>query len=404
MNIKALNQKYILITLSIFFIFQSFTGIIKYYFTNYNITLLIYVPNILMIMYIVLHFYKIFYTLKISKTFFLILSIFFIATLNSLFYIQNIYQILFGYYIFIVMFFGFLAYDIFKKDIHSYISFITILLLIINLGVILNVYYEYPWTTINYMIGNMEIESAKKLTYFGENRYAGFGLSSYSTASIILVLSALVLSFTKKPLNIFLIWLSSFISITITTSKAPIIAITIIGIILIIKKILFKYRLANLFIYLLVLIGIFLPFSTYFVKYKFTNSEILFASFSDRLANTWPNVFHLLEHHGSLIFGRGIGGIGTSQKNFEVLLYNPGDNLYMFLYGNFGLFFIFFVLFYLIKLTNIDKKTNYGFFIYLYSIVLFVNGISISTLELSIFSLIFGFILAEFISNKKGNT
>ena len=56
-----------------------------------------------------------------------------------------------------------------------------------------------------------------------------------------------------------------------------------------------------------------------------------------RLAETWPDIWTMLAEHGHWFFGRGVGGLGVSQRVFESIIWVPPDNLYLFVYGTFGL-------------------------------------------------------------------
>mgnify|MGYP001791944578 CR=1 FL=1 len=63
-----------------------------------------------------------------------------------------------------------------------------------------------------------------------------------------------------------------------------------------------------------------------------------FASFAMRISLTWPGAWRWIMHHDIFPFGVGLGGIGGAQRFYAANFFNPSDNLFVFLYANFGLF------------------------------------------------------------------
>ena len=77
-----------------------------------------------------------------------------------------------------------------------------------------------------------------------------------------------------------------------------------------------------------------------------------FASFAMRIARTWPEAWAWIAHNDVFPFGVGLGGIGGAQRFYAVNFTNPADNLFIYLYANFGLF----GLFYLGWLTMVGRR------------------------------------------------
>ncbi len=63
-----------------------------------------------------------------------------------------------------------------------------------------------------------------------------------------------------------------------------------------------------------------------------------FASFAMRITLTWPDAWQWIGHHNVFPFGVGLGGIGGAQRFYAADFFNPSDNLFVYLYANFGLF------------------------------------------------------------------
>ena len=63
-----------------------------------------------------------------------------------------------------------------------------------------------------------------------------------------------------------------------------------------------------------------------------------FASFAMRISDTWPDAWRGSCNNQVFPFGVGLGGIGGAQRFFAENFFNPSDNLFIFIYANFGVF------------------------------------------------------------------
>jgi len=61
-----------------------------------------------------------------------------------------------------------------------------------------------------------------------------------------------------------------------------------------------------------------------------------FASFAMRITLTWPEAWQWIANHNVFPFGVGLGGIGGAQRFYAADFFNPSDNLFVYLYANFG--------------------------------------------------------------------
>ena len=78
---------------------------------------------------------------------------------------------------------------------------------------------------------------------------------------------------------------------------------------------------------------------------------------------TWPAALDFLKSAGDPFLGRGIGGIGVSQLYFEKQYYIPGDNLFVYAFGYFGVMSIIYFV-YIYKLAQKIDLKNIFFIIY----------------------------------------
>jgi hypothetical protein len=68
-----------------------------------------------------------------------------------------------------------------------------------------------------------------------------------------------------------------------------------------------------------------------------------FASFAMRITGTWPDAWRWINDNNLFPFGVGLGGIGGAQRFFAQDFTNPSDNIFIFLYGNFGVLALFYM-------------------------------------------------------------
>jgi hypothetical protein len=135
--------------------------------------------------------------------------------------------------------------------------------------------------------------------------------------------------------------------------------------------------------------------------FTYSNVPFLFVSFFMRVFEGWPDAFRLIQHDGNLLLGRGLGGMGTSQLYFEIQKYNPGDNIMLIFYGNFGLLGVGYLL-YLAKLgQSLDLKTELFYYLFLFSF--FAYGITTSCIDNGVFCLFLGVFLG-YVNNQKLRT
>lgn len=239
----------------------------------------------------------------------------------------------------------------------------TWLSIVASLGVLGNVLVVYPWQ--NLAVNEHGIQAS----HLGEigtaiERLPGFGVSSGITGVTILSLWFFVVLYRlviAKEFGARWTWYSVVIAAGIftTTSKAASAAFVIMTALLWLTFFYLRrpnrFRLlAVKFAYALPLAMVVLPFLFSALYYKvyyhsigivnpnlFIDNSLdraLFASFADRMINTWPAALDMIHENGSLLLGRGMGGIGDAQKIFEAELYNPGDGFLVTLISTFGIF------------------------------------------------------------------
>ncbi|GAF02032.1 lipid A core - O-antigen ligase [Saccharicrinis fermentans DSM 9555 = JCM 21142] len=265
---------------------------------------------------------------------------------------------------------------------------------------------SFPWEGVDMSIGNIIVDTSRTAYAAGGfKRVAGFGRNWSNPAYFALIATVLNYSYIKhiKFRHIILV-LVFFIGILISTNKGAIITFLIISFFAVIIRKVPSYILKIVMLATL-LIVIALPLLSWNevlnVDYSSLVSRIIFSSFKARVEDVWPQALILIKEHGSLIFGRGIGGIGAPQLIFEPSIYHPADNLFIYLYGLFGVFSCVIFAYLGVKIMVLSIKDSRDTIFVAYLILSFLGiGVIGSALENGILNFFFGIMLASLYSQK----
>jgi len=284
----------------------------------------------------------------------------------------SIPQIAFEFYIFFPLLFG--CYYGAQLWSPSVVKALTILWFVASLGIIGNFFGDYPWSGLDLEIDGRAVHVARAWAtdLGGVSRLAGFSSASYSVACQLMVIGTILL-FLEKRLALKLVYsIVGFALIIATTTKGAIAAYFVILLIFWSRKLGNRIYMPTLIIASLA--NVLLPLYAYH-QYLFSKSIsesgvsgfqywfIGLNSFVARIAWFWPNVMKFILDHGSAYWGAGLGGMGTS----VVLFYDEGvqiasaDNMFLYLFGNFGLLAVIFYIFLVIRPMMVPWTSYYRF-------------------------------------------
>jgi hypothetical protein len=396
----TLSQRLQLSLLFIFLFSEVMTGPLRYLLSMANLSALVYVPKILLAATVLgVTLYRI-YVGRISTAFAVTLLIFALSSLVGWIYTGNLMQPAFGIYALIPLLYAVMAEPALRKAGTRILPYVVVLWCLAALGVAIDYYTDVPWAGLEYKFGDVSVEGSREWTTFGFERVAGFARASFEAADQLLLLSIVIVFLSERKLLKPIVWIATGILIYWTTTKKT--SGTWIILTLVLPWMTARFtpaviirQAAWVIPTLAALIGIALPVSTLFITYQLGLndfvSQVLFASFDERLTYVWPASLDLALTHGSPIFGRGIGGIGTAQKYFEESLQMPGDNFFVYVYVIFGVFSLPLILFYTKRVaTGFLKKHDYAALMWTLSISVLFNGWATNVLESPITSIVLG--------------
>lgn len=319
-------------------------------------------------------------------------------------------QLVVGYKMFMTIFVGIVAAYHYPGS-SKVLSRIAGVVLIITIAAIsINKYLIFPWEGSQYetFFGAAELTKVW-WTDGGLRRLSGFSRASYDAASVALVCVIIYLAGTTSRMKALLAWILTGIAIALTTSKGALFAWCAVGIAAVFSNTGVRVVVLRITLFIAAIICITVPLffwnSTIAPKDFYGAAGWWFSSFADRISWTWPKAFSLLTENGSIIFGRGIGGIGTSQMFGDWWQFNPADNLFVYMIVSFGLLGIVYCGWMLsIVMHWAGQNRHINFMVYGLVASYFIYGIVMNMIEQPVMTLAFGFALGLALRDSSVNT
>jgi hypothetical protein len=260
-------------------------------------------------------------------------------------------------------------------------------------GVVLNLFVKYPWSGMTMQVGDTQVAANREWETGGLSRVSGFSRTSFDAAICILLLAFYLVVRSDSWPRRGLIWFCSGVAVVLTTTKGAIgawlLATPILPLLLGVRPELYVYQrfrrsLAFGAVTMLALIAAFTPLLstqlTWGVLEEGTPAFFLFASFGDRIVNTWPNAFKLLDSW-QFVTGRGLGGIGSAQSYFELNKFCPADSFFVYLYVTAGLVGAAMYMAMLAGMWQLNLSKFSGRLTYCVLLFVFVYGVTVNVVE-----------------------
>lgn len=260
-------------------------------------------------------------------------------TLIGVLQLPSAFQALFGFKIFLPFLVGLMVAPLLRVRDQLLFKTACAAFWISAVGVFANVFFEYPWIGLDYetAFGTTQVSRQWWVTG-GIMRLPGFARASYSAAAIMLVSAVPALLNRGATLHKSAVVIAGTGAIVLTTSKAP-----LIGFVVLLADALLVYRLRLRALYqgvppVLAALGVVMPLIA--VQLNLANLQVpeILLSFMQRVSEMWPGAFALFSGPGEVVWGRGLGGIGTAQGfGGEWQLSNSADNVMVYLLVSLGL-------------------------------------------------------------------
>jgi hypothetical protein len=395
------EQKCLLATVALFFLFRVFDAPMRYFLLKVGATALTALPNLLTAALLLLYLVKMMFALSAERGALLAGVLFCYATVVGYIEIGNVLQIAIGVYGLLPIFLGLLAHGAFVENFGRMKTFFIACWVACVAGIFLATVVSFPWVGLSYQNLGVEVEGTREWSTFGITRIAGFSRSSFEAAITVLFFMMVQMALLRRTWTKFLVCTVSGVAIAVTTSKT-IVAIHLLLVFFLLTRSWRRCWSAVVLVITAVMVAF--PISAAFFQYNLDISDllvkVLLLSFEDRLVNTWPQAWKLLDERGSLLLGRGVGGIGGGQQFFEKAIFNPADNLFVYLYLTFGVFSLLLLYLFLKRMLELLRAQDDGLnrFFLLVSLTVLTFGITANVLE----SPLPGFLMGVFFMYRQG--
>jgi hypothetical protein len=391
--------------LALYLSIPNFEAPLRYFLSELDIPWVIYFRDILVVLLGMWFILKTIISYDHDNIIIYIVCILLFHSLIGLIYLPDFYMILFGWKIFLPILIGLGSYYVFVEKLNKIKCVFLGLYVIAISGMFINYFIEFPWEGFTYTLDMYKIEATRieEVAAFGIKRLAGFHRFAFDAAIQIILLSVFLVVHIKSNLYKIIIWAVAGLAILLTTSKGILLSYLLISILLGLhatdKKIISYYSLYRKMFLIFIILAILLPFLFKFnLSYGILTlpdeiNDMLFTSFTMRLYDIWPEVIEIIQDYGNPVLGRGLGGIGQSQIFFENYLFNSADNIFLYLYAQFGLlgFFYLFYLYYKSRSLNSERELYFCLLVF----IIFQYGVTTNIFESSSLCLSVGFVLAH---------
>lgn len=247
-------------------------------------------------------------------------------------------------YLFFVL--GTTSFETFKNNIETVKKWMVWMFALTVLGIFINRFIDMPWKDEVFESATGDVQVSKEWVAAGVSRVAGFARASYDASTYAAILGASIALIPGIGSITRLIVLASAMTVVVmTTSKGSILALALMVVFIYQSKENEKNK-APFWLYISPLLLLTIPVFLYIYEFRLEINSALWiylSSFAERINWMWPRAFNLMQSPWTILFGRGLGGIGFAQRFGEASQYNSADNTMVYFFVTFGLASIFYV-------------------------------------------------------------
>jgi hypothetical protein len=353
--------------LALYLSIPNFEAPLRYYLAELDIPWVIYFRDILLVLLGLWLIIKNCLLYDYNKLIFYFICILSLHSIIGLIYLPDFYMVLFGWKIFLPFLIGLGSYYVFVEKLNQ-MKFVFMGLFVITVaGIFINYFVEFPWEGFTYSLDIFKIEGTRLEEFgFGIKRLAGFNRFAFDAAIQIILISIFLVVHEHNNVLKIIFWAVAGLAILLTTVKGIILSYLLISILLLVqvvdKKILEHYKIYRKLSLIFIVLAVLLPFifllNISFIDIRLPEGlrDMLFTSFSMRLYDIWPEVLEIIWDYGNPFWGRGLGGIGQGQVFFENHLFNSADNIFLYLYAQFGVLGALYLFYFYYKSRSLDSN------------------------------------------------
>ena len=201
----------------------------------------------------------------------------------------------------------------------------------------------FPWAGMKTTIDQLKVDISNNWDIASgfDRRVAGLTRSSIDAAMLLPMLTLVIAPRCRWLLRV-VVLAATGTALYFTTQKGPLVIFSLVSLVLLMPRYMW-YTSLNALCLACAAAAVVLPFATQGALVSTAGGNFSLASFGMRIQTTWPDAFRWISDNNVFPFGVGLGGIGGAQRLFATDLVNAADNVFLFMYGNFGLLALFYL-------------------------------------------------------------
>lgn len=319
------------------------------------------------------------------------------------FFLSGVFQRLFGLKVFMALLLGISAGCLLSIRDDRLFKPLFFLFVISAFGVFLNHFITFKWEGADYETFLGLVKQTRDWTAGGIRRLAGFARSSFDVASVLLVLAVFLVCTSKNRLASVVIYLTAILAITLTTSKGALLALLVFGTVHVAGSWTSRLTLLRSALTVVALTLCIFPLLSILIDISARDLpeglRFAFSSFVERMRWMWPSAIDNLTEQGSLLTGRGLGGIGVAQRFGEFEISNAADNFFVYLLVTFGIWgavYFFYIFLGAMFWRSQSQERHDEYVVISLLLALMVYGLTANLLEQPILAMVLGLCIARF--------
>ena len=278
------------------------------------------------------------FRLRVHPAFFVFAGVIGLHGLIAVLNLGTTVPAIYGTKLMVNVLFGFLAARPLAQPSRRVLWLLALVWLVSVTGVVLDKFvYTFPWMGLETHIGGIQVDVSRgwDIDSGFDKRAAGFARSSIAAAMLLPTLALIIAPRIKSVVVRFLLLGVTVGAVVLTTQKGALVAVAAVSAILCAPA-WGRYRLLCLACLGFAVVDVALPLITAGLLIPESGGVFSLQSFAMRIVSTWPEAWQWILHNQVFPFGVGLGGIGGAQRFYAPNFFNPSDNLFVFLYANFG--------------------------------------------------------------------
>jgi hypothetical protein len=322
----------------IYLLIYAFEGAIRYGLYSVGHDNLILVRDALIILPLALLFAVQAFRLHIHPVFTVFAGIVVLHGAIATFNLGTTLPAVYGTKLLVNVLFGFIAGRQLVQPSRRILLLFTVVWLISVTGVVLDkFFYTFPWMGLETHVGGIQVDVSRgwDIDSGPDKRAAGFTRSSISAAMILPILALVIAPRIRSVAIRFSLLATTTGAVAFTTQKGALGTVAIVSMIMC-APVWSRYWLLCVACVVFAIVDVALPLITAGLLVSDNGGVFSFASLAMRISLTWPDAWQWIWQNEVFPFGVGLGGIGGAQRFYAANFFNPSDNLFVFLYANFG--------------------------------------------------------------------